>query len=72
MYRITRDLRADDYDRAVAFARAGGELKVAALIRHFGDIGYNAAATLMERMEAEGIVTRCNHVGQRTLVEPPQ
>ena len=34
-------------------------------------IGYNRAASIMERMENEGIVGRANHAGKREiLVEP--
>ncbi|MBD8904334.1 hypothetical protein MBTS_19145, partial [Methylobacterium bullatum] len=34
-------------------------------------IGYNRAASLMERMEVEGIVGSANHAGKREiLVEP--
>ena len=31
-------------------------------------IGYNKAATLVERMEAEGIVGPANHVGKREIL----
>jgi S-DNA-T family DNA segregation ATPase FtsK/SpoIIIE len=35
-------------------------------------IGYNRAASLMERMEREGIVGAANHAGKREiLVGPP-
>ncbi|CUA88907.1 Ftsk gamma domain, partial [Chelatococcus sambhunathii] len=34
--------------------------------------GYNRAASLMERMENEGIVGPANHAGKREiLIEPP-
>ena len=32
-------------------------------------IGYNRAATIIERMEKEGIVTKANHVGKREVIE---
>ncbi len=35
-------------------------------------IGYNRAASLMERMELEGVVGQANHAGKREiLVEEP-
>ena len=33
-------------------------------------IGYNRAATLMERMEKEGIVGQPNHAGKREILIP--
>jgi S-DNA-T family DNA segregation ATPase FtsK/SpoIIIE len=32
------------------------------------NIGYNRAAKLMDRMEAEGIVGAANHVGKREIL----
>ena len=31
-------------------------------------IGYNRAATLMERMEQEGVVGQANHAGKREIL----
>lgn len=68
MHRITRDLRPEDYSKAVEYATSGGNLKTADLQRHFGDIGYNAAAYLMERMVSDGVVSECDSLGRRTLL----
>ena len=34
-------------------------------------IGYNRAASLVERMEQEGLVGPANHVGKREILDPP-
>ncbi len=31
-------------------------------------IGYNRAATIVERMESEGVVSQANHVGKREVL----
>jgi S-DNA-T family DNA segregation ATPase FtsK/SpoIIIE len=35
-------------------------------------IGYNRAASLMERMEREGIVGPANHAGKREILVEPE
>ena len=35
-------------------------------------IGYNRAASLMERMEQEGIVGQANHAGKREILVPEE
>ena len=34
-------------------------------------IGYNRAASLIERMEKEGVVSAANHAGKREILAPP-
>ena len=34
-------------------------------------IGYNRAATLIERMEQEGVVSPANHAGKRDILAGP-
>jgi S-DNA-T family DNA segregation ATPase FtsK/SpoIIIE len=34
-------------------------------------IGYNRAASLIERMEQEGVVGAANHAGKREVLAPP-
>ncbi len=67
LIKIPRDMNPDDYEKAVAFVRGGGVPRVADLQRHFGNIGYTAAAVLMEGMEGAGIVSKCDHLGRRTV-----
>ncbi len=33
-------------------------------------IGYNRAASLIERMEQEGVISRANHAGKREILVP--
>jgi uncharacterized protein (UPF0335 family) len=60
-----------NYARAVAIVREFGKASVSHIQRRM-NIGYNAAARLMERMEEAGVVSKPNHVGKRTVlgVEP--
>ncbi len=33
-------------------------------------IGYNRAATIIERMEEEGVISAANHAGKREILVP--
>ena len=55
------------YDQAVAIVAREGKASTSFIQRHL-KIGYNRAATLIERMEAEGVVGQANHVGKREVL----
>jgi len=55
------------YDRAVALVTRERKCSTSFIQRHF-QIGYNRAARIVERMEAEGVVGRANHVGKREVL----
>ena len=59
------------YDKAVAVVCQHGKASTSFVQRHL-QIGYNRAARIIEKMEAEGIVSQANHVGKReVLVQGP-
>jgi S-DNA-T family DNA segregation ATPase FtsK/SpoIIIE len=61
----------DLYDQAVAVVTRDGKASTSYIQRRL-QIGYNRAASLIERMEQEGVVGRANHAGKREiLVGPP-
>ena len=61
----------DLYDQAVAIVLRDKKASTSYIQRRL-QIGYNRAATLMERMEQEGIVGAPNHAGKREiLLESP-
>ena len=61
----------DPYDHAVAVVTRDRKASTSYIQRRL-QIGYNRAASLMERMEREGIVGPANHAGKREiLVGPP-
>ena len=57
----------DLYDQAVAVVAREGKASTSFIQRHL-QIGYNRAARLIERMEAEGVVGKPNHVGKREIL----
>ena len=57
----------DLYDRAVAVVTRDGKASTSYIQRRL-QIGYNRAASLMERMELEGIVGPANHAGKREIL----
>jgi S-DNA-T family DNA segregation ATPase FtsK/SpoIIIE len=62
---------ADLYDQAVAVVTRDRKASTSYIQRRL-QIGYNRAASLMERMERDGVVGMANHAGKREiLVAPP-
>ena len=55
------------YDRAVALIYQHRKASTSFVQRHL-QIGYNRAARIIERMEAEGLVSEANHVGKREVL----
>jgi len=60
----------DLYDHAVAVVTRDGKASTSYIQRRL-QIGYNRAASLMERMEREGVVGAANHAGKREILAPP-
>ena len=60
----------DLYDQAVAVVTRDGKASTSYIQRRL-QIGYNRAASLMERMEREGVVGAANHAGKREILAGP-
>lgn len=61
----------DPYDQAVAVVLRDGKASTSYVQRRLG-IGYNRAASLIERMEQEGIISPANHAGKREILVPTE
>jgi S-DNA-T family DNA segregation ATPase FtsK/SpoIIIE len=57
----------DLYDKAVKIVQRDKKCSTSYIQRRL-QIGYNRAASLVERMEREGLVGSANHVGKRTIL----
>ncbi|MFL2815140.1 MAG: DNA translocase FtsK [Candidatus Puniceispirillales bacterium] len=57
----------DLYDQAVALVARERKASTSFIQRHL-KIGYNRAATIIEKMESEGVVSSSNHVGKREVL----
>ncbi|HTJ03299.1 MAG TPA: DNA translocase FtsK 4TM domain-containing protein [Methylovirgula sp.] len=57
----------DLYDRAVAIVLRDRKCSTSYVQRRLS-VGYNKAASLVERMEKEGVVSAANHAGKRTIL----
>jgi S-DNA-T family DNA segregation ATPase FtsK/SpoIIIE len=60
----------DLYDQAVAVVTRDRKASTSYIQRRL-QIGYNRAASLIERMEKEGVVTAANHAGKRDILAGP-
>ncbi len=61
------DESTDLYDRAVAIVLRDRKCSVSYIQRRLS-VGYNKAASLVERMEKEGLVGQANHAGKREIL----
>jgi S-DNA-T family DNA segregation ATPase FtsK/SpoIIIE len=61
----------DPYDQAVAVVLRDGKASTSYIQRRLG-IGYNRAASIIEKMEKEGIVGPANHAGKREILVPTE
>jgi S-DNA-T family DNA segregation ATPase FtsK/SpoIIIE len=59
----------DLYDQAVAVVLNDRKVSTSYIQRRLG-IGYNRAASLIERMEKEGLIGAANHAGKREILVP--
>ena len=57
----------DLYDQAVALVAREGKASTS-FVQRYRQIGYNRAARIIERMEAEGVVSKANRVGRREVL----
>ncbi len=61
----------DPYDQAVAIVLSDRKASTSYIQRRLS-IGYNRAATLIERMEQEGVISAANHAGKREIMVPAE
>src|SRR5690606_34712691 len=55
------------YDKAVHVVLTDKKASTSYVQRRLG-VGYNKAATLIERMEREGVISPANHAGKREIL----
>ncbi|MGI9463094.1 MAG: DNA translocase FtsK, partial [Aestuariivirgaceae bacterium] len=61
----------EQYDQAVAVVLRDRKVSTSYIQRRL-QIGYNKAASLIERMESEGLISSANHAGKREILVPGQ
>ena len=61
----------DPYDQAVAVVLRDRKASTSYIQRRLG-IGYNRAASIIERMEEEGLIGAANHAGKREILVPEE
>ena len=57
----------DLYDQAVSLVMRERKVSISFIQRHL-QIGYNRSARMVERMEADGIVSSADHTGKREVI----
>ena len=62
-----KDAGDELYDEAVAIVAREGKASTSFIQRHL-QIGYNRAARIIEKMEAEGVVSKADRVGRREVL----
>lgn len=55
------------YAQAIELVKKEGKVSTSFIQRHLM-IGYNRAATLIDQMEVEGLISSANHVGKREIL----
>ncbi|GAA4657684.1 DNA translocase FtsK [Bartonella pachyuromydis] len=68
---LTSPCADDPYSQAVAVVLRDRKASTSYIQRRLG-IGYNRAASLIERMEEEGIISAANHAGKREILVPAE
>ncbi|MET3559389.1 S-DNA-T family DNA segregation ATPase FtsK/SpoIIIE [Bartonella japonica] len=68
---LTTPAADDPYSQAVAVVLRDRKASTSYIQRRLG-IGYNRAASLIERMEEEGIISAANHAGKREILVPAE
>ncbi len=63
------DEATDLYDKAVAIVLHDRKVSTSYIQRRLS-IGYNRAASIVERMEQEGVISPANHAGKREILVP--
>ena len=61
-----RDDRDELYNTAVEMIKSEG--KASTFLQRKLQIGYNRAARIIDMMEADGVVSKANHVGKRDVL----
>jgi len=64
---LNNENKDDLYEKALEIVKSEGKASTSFLQRKL-QIGYNRAARIMDMMEAEGIVSKANHVGKRDVL----
>ena len=60
-------IKTSCYETAVDIIKTEGKASTSFLQRKL-QIGYNRAARIIDMMEAEGLVSKANHVGKRDVL----